>query len=81
MASEQFVMETQMFGTLFEEICLRDKVAANPAARNPEPSFLAVLVGVTPFEPSFLAVLVGVTPFARRLPSGVCVVPITSLGA
>ena len=67
MASEQLVMETQMFGTLFEEICLRDMVAANPAARNPEPSFLAVLVGVT--------------PFARRLPSGVCVVPITSLGA
>ena len=129
MAPERLVMETQTFGTLFEEMCLRDvrvyasaldldrspkvlyygdadglevdivvelpdgrwgafevklgdakvsqaersllrlrdKVAANPAARNPEPSFLAVLVGVT--------------PFARRLPSGVCVVPITSLGA
>lgn len=129
MAPERLVMETQTFGTLFEELCLRDvrvyasaldldrkpkvfyygdadglevdivvelpdgrwgafevklgdakipqaeknllrlrdKIAANPAARNPEPSFLAVLVGIT--------------PFARRLPSGVCVVPITSLGA
>lgn len=46
---------------------LRDKVRANPAARNPEPSFLTVLAGIT--------------PFARRLPSGVCVVPITKLGA
>lgn len=28
---------------------LRDKVMANPAARNPEPSFLAVLVGKTDY--------------------------------
>ena len=46
---------------------LRDKVAANPAARNPEPSFMLVLVGKT--------------DFAYRLPSGVCVAPLTSLGA
>ena len=46
---------------------LRDKVARNPAARNPEPSFLAVLVGKAAFR--------------HRLPSGVYVVPITELGA
>ena len=46
---------------------LRDKIAANPAARNREPSFLAVLAGKA--------------SFARRLPSGVYVVPITTLGA
>ena len=46
---------------------LREKVRANPAARNPDPLFLAVLAGVT--------------PAARKLPSGVCVVPLTSLGA
>ena len=44
---------------------LRNKIAANPAARNPEPSFLAVLVGKANFR--------------RRLPSGVFVVPITCL--
>ena len=31
-------------------ISLRDKVAANPAARNKEPSFLAVLVGKATFR-------------------------------
>lgn len=129
MSPERLAMDTQTFGTIFEELCLRDvrvyvsalgvmpeplvsyysdadglevdivielpdgrwgafevklgeakvsqaeasllrlknKVAANPTARNPEPSFLAVLVGVA--------------PFARRLPSGVYVVPITTLGA
>ena len=46
---------------------LRDKVARNPAARNPEPEFMAVLVGKA--------------TFCRRLPSGVYVVPITELGA
>lgn len=46
---------------------LRDKVAANPAARNPEPSFMLVLVGKT--------------DFAYRMPSGVYVAPLTSLGA
>lgn len=46
---------------------LRSKIAANPAARNPEPSFLMVLVGVG--------------SFAYQDPSGVYVVPITCLGA
>lgn len=46
---------------------LRNKVARNPAARNPEPEFMAVLVGKA--------------TFCRRLPSGVYVVPITELGA
>lgn len=46
---------------------LRDKVARNPAARNPEPEFMAVLVGKV--------------TFCRRLPSGVYVVPLTELGA
>lgn len=46
---------------------LRDKIASNPAARNPDPSFLAVLVGKATYK--------------RRLPSGVFVVPITCLGA
>ena len=45
---------------------LRDKVMANPAARNPEPSFLAVLVGKT--------------DYAYRTPEGVLVVPLTKLG-
>ncbi len=45
---------------------LRDKVRANPAARNPDPSFLAVLVGKA--------------SFCRRMPSGVFVIPITELG-
>ena len=45
---------------------LRDKVMANPAARNPEPSFLAVLVGKT--------------DYAYRTPEGVFVVPLTKLG-
>ena len=129
MTPKRLVMESQTFGTLFEEMCLRDvrvyasvldsgrkpkvcycgdadglevdivvelpngkwgafeaklgdakipqaeksllrlreKVRANPAARNPDPWFLAVLAGVT--------------PAARKLPSGVCVVPLTSLGA
>ncbi len=46
---------------------LRGKVQANPAARNPEPSFMMVLVGNG--------------SGAFRLPSGVCVVPLTALGA
>lgn len=46
---------------------LRAKVAANPAARNPEPSFLLVLVGKT--------------DFAYRTERGVYVAPLTSLGA
>lgn len=46
---------------------LRNKIAANPAARNPEPSFLAVLVGKA--------------DYAYRTPEGVLVVPITTLGA
>ena len=46
---------------------LKKKVCANEAAKNPEPSFLAVLVGKA--------------EFAMQLPSGVYVIPITSLGA
>ncbi len=45
----------------------RAKTAANPAARNPEPSFLLVLVGKT--------------DFMYRMPSSVVVAPITELGA
>ena len=45
---------------------LRDKIASNPAARNPEPSFLAVLVGKT--------------DYAYRTTEGVFVVPVTKLG-
>lgn len=44
---------------------LRDKIAANPASRNPPPTFLAVLVAKATFR--------------RRLPSGVFVVPLTCL--
>jgi predicted AAA+ superfamily ATPase len=44
---------------------LKDKVAANPAARNPEPVFLAALVGKA--------------AFARQTPKGVYVVPLKSL--
>ena len=46
---------------------LKEKVAANPAAHNQEPAFLAVLVGMA--------------SFCRQLPSGVYAIPITSLGA
>lgn len=46
---------------------LRDKVARNAAAHNPEPSFLLVLVGKS--------------DFVYRLPSGVFVAPVTALGA
>ena len=45
---------------------LRDKVAANPAAHNREPAFMAVLVGKA--------------TFARQTPQGVYVIPLTSLG-
>ena len=45
---------------------LRDKIKANPAARNPDPRFLAVIVGKT--------------DYAYRTPEGVFVVPITKLG-
>lgn len=128
MSPERLLRETQTFGTLFEEMCLRDlrvyassiehfpdpviryyadadglevdaiielkdgrwgafeiklsddkvpeaernllrlkrKIAANPSARNRDPSFLAVLVGKA--------------HFARMTSEGVYVVPITSLG-
>ena len=46
---------------------LKNKVASNPLARNPEPSFLAVLVGKA--------------EFCRRTPEGVYVIPCTSLTA
>ncbi|MEG1751430.1 MAG: DUF4143 domain-containing protein, partial [Raoultibacter sp.] len=46
---------------------LKNKVAANPAARNREPSFMAVLVGKA--------------TFSRQLPSGVYVLPLTTLTA
>ncbi|MCL2316680.1 MAG: DUF4143 domain-containing protein [Actinomycetia bacterium] len=47
---------------------LKKKIARNPAARNPEPVFLAVVVGVT--------------PFVRRDPdTGVYITPITALTA
>lgn len=48
-------------------IRLRDKVMANPAAQNSDPSFMAVLVGKASFK--------------RVTPEGVYVVPITCLGA
>ena len=46
---------------------LKNKVTANPYARNPQPAFLAVLVGKT--------------EFCRKTPEGVYVVPITSFMA
>jgi len=44
---------------------LKNKVAANPAARNPDPSFLLVLVGKTDYK--------------YRTPNGVFVAPVTEL--
>lgn len=44
---------------------LRNKIVANPAARNPEPSFMLVLVGKT--------------DFAYQTPEGIIVAPITAL--
>jgi predicted AAA+ superfamily ATPase len=46
---------------------LKEKVAANPLERNPEPSFMAVIVGKL--------------EFCRKTPEGVYVIPITSLTA
>jgi len=46
---------------------LKNKLALNPLARNPEPAFLAVIVGKT--------------EFCRKTPEGVYVIPITSLTA
>jgi predicted AAA+ superfamily ATPase len=46
---------------------LKSKISANPSARNPDPAFLAVLVGKT--------------DFCRRTPEGVYVIPLTSLTA
>jgi len=46
---------------------LKNKIALNPKARNPEPSFMAVLVGKT--------------EFCRTTPEGIHVIPITSLTA
>ncbi|MCL2655537.1 MAG: ATP-binding protein [Coriobacteriia bacterium] len=46
---------------------LRDKVRANPLAQNPEPAFMAVLVGKT--------------GYVRKTPEGVYVFPVTALGA
>ncbi|MDR1068727.1 MAG: DUF4143 domain-containing protein [Clostridiales Family XIII bacterium] len=46
---------------------LKNKIAANPMARNPEPTFMAVLVGKT--------------DFCRQTPEGVYVIPVTSLTA
>jgi predicted AAA+ superfamily ATPase len=46
---------------------LKSKVASNPLAQNPEPTFMAVLVGKT--------------EFCRKTPEGVYVIPCTSLTA
>jgi len=46
---------------------LKNKITLNPSARNPEPAFLAVLVGKT--------------EFCRRTPEGIYVIPCTSLTA
>jgi len=46
---------------------LKNKIASNPLARNPEPAFMAVLVGKA--------------EFCRKTPEGVYVVPCTSLTA
>ena len=46
---------------------LKNKMALNPLAQNPEPAFMAVLVGKT--------------EFCRRTPEGVFVIPCTSLTA
>jgi len=46
---------------------LKSKVASNPFSENPEPAFLAVIVGNT--------------EFSRRTPEGVYVIPCTSLTA
>lgn len=46
---------------------LKNKVASNPLARNPEPSFMAVILGKA--------------EFCRQSPEGVYVLPITSLCA
>lgn len=129
MSPERLLLEMQVFGNLFEELCLRDvRVYASAIQQNPEPSVfyyadadglevdivveladgrwgamevklneakvpqaeknllrLKQKVAANPaahnVEPSFLAVLVGKASFCRQLASGVYVIPITSLGA
>jgi predicted AAA+ superfamily ATPase len=48
-------------------IRLKNKVAANPLAKNPAPEFMAVIVGAT--------------KYCRKTPEGIYVIPITCLGA
>ena len=129
MLPERLLFEMQVFGTLFEELCLRDvRVYASSLQQAPEPSVyyyadadglevdiiielsdgrwgamevklseekvpqaesnllrLKGKIEANPAarnkEPSFLAVLVGKASFCYQLPSGVYVIPITCLGA
>lgn len=129
MTPERLLMEMQVFGTLFEELCLRDvRVYASAMQQIPEPTVcyygdadglevdivveladgrwgafevklsdekaleaeksllrlknkVAANKAAMNAEPSFLAVLAGKAEFARVLPSGVYVIPITSFGA
>ena len=46
---------------------LKNKIASNPMAQNPEPAFMAVMVGAT--------------DFCRKTPEGIFVIPCTSLTA
>ncbi len=128
MTPERLLLEMQIFGTLFEELCIRDvRIYASAMGLMPEPKVyyyadadglevdiivelgsgawgafevklngqkipqaqncllrlknkLALNKAARNPEPSFLAVLVGKTEFAMQLPSGVYVVPITCLG-
>jgi hypothetical protein len=48
-------------------IRLKEKIAANPFAQNPNPSFMAVIVGKT--------------NFSRKTAEGIYVIPITELTA
>ena len=128
MSPERMLMEMQVFGTLFEELCLRDvRIYASALQQTPEPSVyyysdadglevdiivelangqwgafevklsedkvpqaeknllrLKKKIAANPAahnqEPAFLATLVGMASFYRQLPSGVYVIPVTSLG-
>ena len=128
MTSERLLMNMQVFGNLFEEICLRDlRVYASAMTFTPEPRIyyysdadglevdaiielpdgrwgaieiklsedkvpqaehnllrLRSKVAANPAahnrNPTFMAVLVGKATYARKTPEGIFVVPLTSLG-
>jgi predicted AAA+ superfamily ATPase len=66
-AIEIKLSENKVEAAIRNLVRLKDKIAANPAAQNPLPSFLAVITGKS--------------QYCRRTPEGIYVIPITELTA